>query len=158
MKDSAEEPPSMLGDDPYTPGTPRADRGLGGSLPASPKVLSPSPKKGRPMQQFEHLTYPDVKSNGQPKIEGGGPEDEMDDGLSHVQLGRRSDIGELPVVRPTPPPVWIRHNLLRSGNQAPMTHPAHVMNRSILDHLSATWAHFLQTHICGRQATIPLLP
>jgi hypothetical protein len=103
MKDNADEPRSMLGDDPFTPGTPRADRkGLEGALPGSPKVLSPSPKKNRPMQQFGDFVDPN--GNAKPKTDGGVAE--MDDGMSNIQEGQRSDLGELPVVRSTPCPVF----------------------------------------------------
>jgi hypothetical protein len=101
MKDNADEPRSMLDDDPFTPGTPRADRkGLEGSLPGSPKVLSPSPKKSRPMQQFGDFV--NTNGNTKPKTDGA---DQMDDGMSNIQEGQRSDLGELPVVRLTPRPV-----------------------------------------------------
>jgi hypothetical protein len=107
MKDSADIPPprSMASEEPYHPPTPKSDRkGLDPmslSAVGSPKVLSPSPKKGRSAQQLEELANADVRSrNGIPMTNGYGVQEDLDDGGSNIQEGRQSDLGQLlPVVR-----------------------------------------------------------
>jgi hypothetical protein len=96
----------MLSEDHYRPPTPKSDRkGLDPislSAVGSPKVLSPSPKKGRSAQQLEELANADVRSrNGIPMTNGHDVQEDLEDGGSNVQEGRRSDLGELvlPVVR-----------------------------------------------------------
>ena len=49
------------------------------------------------MQQFGDFLDVDTNGNAKPKTNAGP--DEMDDGISNIQDGQRSDLGELPVVR-----------------------------------------------------------